>query len=294
MSLIEYSGLLYRLDPLLSPVLGLLGFSAPSVLPLIVGLFAGIYAGIATMTALSLNMAEQTLVAVFLLISHNLIQEGIVQDRSGLSFWKATITRLAASIAAVIAVAWLMDSPSSPNQTQAAASFFREPFSEFAAAWATSTGILAVKMFVILLPLMVLLEMLKVTGGISVLVKLIAPLLRLLGLNGKAGAMWLTGAVFGLSYGAAVIMEEARSGRFSGQDLEELQVSVGINHAMIEDPLLFLALGISPLWVWLPRLAAAVAAVYMWRTLKPLRRRLGQILYICTYSGEIAPIEGRL
>jgi len=32
---------------------------------------------------------------------------------------------------------------------------------------------------------------------------------------------------------------------------------------MIEDPLLFLPLGVSPFWLWVPRLAAAVAAVYL-------------------------------
>jgi hypothetical protein len=32
---------------------------------------------------------------------------------------------------------------------------------------------------------------------------------------------------------------------------------------MIEDPLLFLPFGINPLWLWVPRLAAAIAAVYL-------------------------------
>jgi hypothetical protein len=35
-------------------------------------------------------MTETILIAVFLLISHNIIQEGIVQARSGLNFFKAT------------------------------------------------------------------------------------------------------------------------------------------------------------------------------------------------------------
>ena len=272
-ALIEYSGWLYRLDPVLSPVLGLLGFSASAAVPLLVGLLTGIYGGIAAMTALSLSPVDQTLIAVFLLISHNLIQEGIIQDRSGFAFWKATVTRLTASAAAVLAVAWLLSSAPAGNQTQAAV-VLRIPFGEFAAAWAASIGVLAVKMFAILLPLMVLLELMKTTGWIAALVRLIGPLLRLLGLKRQVGVLWLTGAVFGLSYGAAVIVEEARNGSFSDRDLEELQASIGINHAMIEDPLLFMAIGVSPLWLWPPRLAAALAAVYMLRVIESLRRRL--------------------
>ena len=41
---------------------------------------------------------------------------------------------------------------------------------------------------------------------------------------------------------------------------------------MIEDPLLFLALGIAPVWLWVPRLTAALGAVYLLRGLRRARR----------------------
>jgi hypothetical protein len=223
------------------------------------------------MAALPLGPSEMTLIAVFLLISHNLVQEGIVQDRSGLSFWKATLCRLAASIAAVAVVAWLIGP--APPAAGAAGIAVRPPFFEAASSWVLSMTLLAAKMLVILLGLMVAMETLKAFGGIRLLVRWSAPLLRLLGLNRNVGMLWLTAAVFGLSYGAAVIVEEAGQGRFSDRDLEALHISVGINHAMIEDPLLFMALGIAPVWLWLPRLAAAMAAVYLVRTLRLLGRR---------------------
>jgi spore maturation protein SpmB len=271
-AMVDYSGLLYRIDGVLEPVLGLAGLSAAAALPLLVGLLTGIYGAIAAMAALPLGPAEKTLVAVFLLISHNLLQEGIVQDRSGLSFWKATLFRLGASIAAVAVVAWLLEP--APPAAGAAVTAARSPFPDVAFAWAVSMTVLAAKMLAILLILMVALEMLKAFGGIAVLVAWSSPLLRLLGLKREVGMLWLTAAVFGLSYGAAVIVEEARRGRFSKGDLEALQISVGINHAMIEDPLLFMALGVAPVWLWLPRLAAALAAVYLFRGMRLLGRHL--------------------
>ena len=45
------------------------------------------------------------------------------------------------------------------------------------------------------------------------------------------------------------------------EELERLHLSIGINHAMIEDPSLFLPLGIHPLWI--PRLVAAILAVHL-------------------------------
>ncbi len=272
-ALIEYSGWLYRLDGVLSPVLGLMGLSAAAAVPLLVGLFAGIYGGIAAMTALPLSLTEQTLIAVFLLISHNLIQESIVQDRSGLAFWKAAVSRLAASVAAVLVVSWFLNAAPVENQAVSIEAL-RQPFGAFAVGWAASTALLAAKMFVILLPLMVLLEIAKAIGAIETLVRLVAPFLRLLGLKRQVGVLWLTGAVFGLTYGAAVIVEEAKNGQFPEQDLEELHLSVGINHSIIEDPLLFMVLGIAPVWLWVPRLAAALAIVYLWRAMGAAHRRL--------------------
>ena len=75
--------------------------------------------------------------------------------------------------------------------------------------------------------------------------------------------MWLTAATFGLTYGAAVIVEEAKEGNLSKDELERLHLSMGINHSMIEDPALFLSLGLSIFWMCVPRVAAAIIAVQL-------------------------------
>ena len=81
-----------------------------AVLPLLIGILVGPPASIASMAALSLSIEQMTLIAIFLLISHALIQEGIIQSKSGLSIFKATLFRLAASILAVVVAAWFMPS----------------------------------------------------------------------------------------------------------------------------------------------------------------------------------------
>jgi hypothetical protein len=64
-----------------------------------------------------------------------------------------------------------------------------------------------------------------------------------------------------LAYGAAVIVEEANEGHLGKEELEALHLSIGINHSLIEDPALFLALGLSAFWLWIPRLITAIIAV---------------------------------
>ena len=90
----------------------------------------------------------------------------------------------------------------------------------------------------------------------------------------------MTAVIFGLTYGGAVIVEEARQGHISKEELEELQLSIGINHSMVEDPFLFLTFGISAFWLWVPRLITAMAAtrlLTLWVSWKK-RKRLGQQL----------------
>ena len=87
--------------------------------------------------------------------------------------------------------------------------------------------------------------------------------LKILGLEKKVGMLWLTAVIFGLLYGAAVIVEETKKGNFTREELKQLQVSIGINHSMLEDPALFLSLGLSPFWLWVPRILAAIIAVHL-------------------------------
>jgi len=77
--------------------------------------------------------------------------------------------------------------------------------------------------------------------------------------------MFVAGLVFGLLYGGAVIVEEARRGRLTREDAEGLHVSLGINHAVVEDPALFATLGLNLLWLLIPRLVTAIAAVHILR-----------------------------
>ncbi|MEE8430262.1 MAG: nucleoside recognition domain-containing protein, partial [Candidatus Desulfatibia sp.] len=73
-ALLEYSGWLYKIDFLLRPGMNLLDLPPVAALPLIVGMLTGIYGCIAAMAMLPLTIVQMTLIANFVLISHNLIQ----------------------------------------------------------------------------------------------------------------------------------------------------------------------------------------------------------------------------
>lgn len=108
---LDYSGIITKLDFLLAPVMGLLSLPSMAALPLIIGLFTGIYGAVAAMLVLPMAPEHMTLVAIFLLISHNLIQEGTVQGQAGISPVKATIFRLVTSVITVAICAVFLNPP---------------------------------------------------------------------------------------------------------------------------------------------------------------------------------------
>jgi hypothetical protein len=274
--LLDASGVLTRFDHLLAPVMGLFKLPPTAALPLLAGLLTGIYGAIAAMSVLDFSLTESILIAVFLLISHALPQEGLVQARSGMTFGRATLVRLAASVLVTLGLAQVLPVAASSTVALVAGPHVSSPLAPLLAAWFWDTVRLGLKILVIITVMMVLLAWLRAAHLIPVLANALRPVLGLLGLRRSVGVLWLTAAVFGLSYGAAVIVEETRNGHFAAADIRRLHLSIGINHAMLEDPLLFMAMGLPAFWLWGPRLAAAMAVVYLdrlWCRLRAMPRR---------------------
>ncbi|MBW2405963.1 MAG: nucleoside recognition domain-containing protein [Deltaproteobacteria bacterium] len=259
--LLEYSGWIDKIDFILKPAMNLLNLPPMAALPLIVGMLTGIYGGIASMVVLPLTNTEMTLIAIFLLISHNLIQEGIIQGQSGLNPLKATLFRLTASCITVVIVARFLGSEPVHLVEKNLSVAMHQPLFIMMKGWFMATLYLSLKIFVIIMVIMILLELMKVFNIIHHIVKVLNPLLKTMGLNRQVGLLWLTAVAFGIAYGGAVIVEETKETHIKKEELEKLHLSIGINHSMIEDPALFLSLGLSAFWLWVPRFILAIVAV---------------------------------
>lgn len=184
-ALLEYSGLLYQLNSVLGPVMNILNLPPMAALPLVVGMLTGIYTGIAAMVVLPLTAEEMTLIAVFIMISHNLIQEAIIQAKSGLGAVKATLVRLTASVVTVIIVSQFLKGDAQTTVATVGTLSSTKPFLVVIEAWFLATLSLFVKIFVIIIALMIVLEIMRNYKLIDSIVKIINPFMRLLGLEKK-------------------------------------------------------------------------------------------------------------
>lgn len=270
---LHMSHFLDRLDGILGPVMGILDLPTRAAMPILIGVLTGIYGGVASMAVLGFSMREATLIAIFLLISHNMIQESAVQASSGIHPAKAAFARLFTSFGVV----WLIGQFWHPSADAMAVSSVAIPsqagFMLHLKLWGIQTFYLCLKIFGILLCIMTTVTWMKARQVTHQVVRILTPVLKVMGLRSNVGLLWLTAILFGVAYGGAVIIEETRAQPLPQEDLERLHLSIGINHAMIEDPALFLSLGIHPAWLWIPRLMAAFLAVHLLRLARMVFRQ---------------------
>jgi spore maturation protein SpmB len=259
--LFEYSGILGYLDSLLAPLMGFMGLPSMAAFPIVAGALAGVYAAVGALAVLPLTQAQMTLVAIFVLIAHMLIQEGIIQARSGFHLGKATVVRLSAAVATVTLCSFFIDTGVDPVTAAPAVAAVRPGLAEMLGHWFIDMAWLSLKILWIVMSIMIGLAWMRRFNLVPLLVRWMRPVLALLGLGPRVGVLWLSAVLFGVTYGAAVIVEEFRAGSFEHHEIERLHVSIGINHSMVEDPLLFLPLGIGIFWLYVPRFVAAMVAV---------------------------------
>lgn len=271
MMVIQWAGLLQRAEPYLAPLMQAIHLPGAAAIPIITGMFLGNYTVIAMLGVVPFSLGQKTLISVFSMIAHNLPIEGLIQHQSGLNIGKITAIRLGAAFLTTLAAAHFF-SGTAATVVMPAELLATPTFAEAARTWAISTGELLAKIFGIIIGIMVLLEALQAFGWINAVIRFLRPVMRVLGLSERTSALWVMGVVFGLMYGGAAIMEEVKKGELKKEELERLHISLGINHSMVEDPLLFIALGINGFWLWIPKLIAGIVAVQIYRAVSSLGR----------------------
>lgn len=97
--------------------------------------------------------------------------------------------------------------------------------------------------FVIITALNIIMSVLTAMGLTTLCVRILSPVLRVLGIGSEAGTLTIVGMVMGLSYGGGMIMHEAHSGQVPDKDIFSSLSLMGLCHAIFEDTLLMAVLG---------------------------------------------------
>lgn len=132
------------------------------------------------------------------------------------------------------------------------------------AAYDISTGLfgLALKIFLIVMPLLIFLEWARTQAWFTRFIKASGAMFDPIGLRSESLFPLMTGILFGISYGAGVLIPQAQSGQLSRKQVFLTALFLCLCHAIIEDTLLFALVGANAWIVVVTRFVAAMVIVY--------------------------------
>lgn len=261
--LLEYFGFLQWLAELIKPAFAFLGLPGESALVILSGALLNIYSAIAIIDSLDFTMREITIMAIMVLIAHNLIIETAVQKKTGSSPVSMLAVRIISALMAGFLFNLLLPSETSHlSNSTATIHQMSQPFLGFFLAWAISTFWLIIKIIIIVTGLQILHNVLEEFKILDLLSKGLRPVMKLFGLPIQSSFMWLVANVVGLAWGSAILIEYVKSGKINKYEANLLNHHIAVSHSLLEDTLLFVAIGVNIFWITIPRLIGAIIVVW--------------------------------
>lgn len=259
-AVLQYTPVLPWIIKLLTPAMKLIGLSGDAAIPLVLGNFLNLYAGIGAILSLDFSVKEVFILAVMMSFSHNLFIESGVAMKAGVKLWVILTTRLGLAFvsAAVINLVWHGGSaPAKYGLIEAQA----EPATTFVGILLQGlekAGLGILQLAMIVLPLMIVIQILKDLQILKKFSKAMAPVTRSLGMQENTSTTMAAGLIFGLAYGAGVMIQAVEEDGVSKKDVTLAFIFLVACHAVVEDTLIFVPLGI-PIWpLFLIRLGVAI------------------------------------
>ena len=272
--LLDYSGVLVFFADFLNPVFIHLGLPGSTAIIFITSIFLPLYAPLAIITSMTLTLRELTILALMCQVAHNLPVESAIQAKTGTSFWAMFSVRIFMSIVIGFVLNLIlpinMGMPSFLQTSPQIMSSLGDVF----IAWLITSLRISILIVAVVTILMVTYRLLEEYNLINKLSKSIEPILKIFGLPKSTGFLWLIGNIVGLAYGGALMIDLMRDGKVTKAEGSILNYHLAISHSILEDNLLFVALGVSIWWILLTRLIAAWIVVWLRRLFLNLKGRL--------------------
>jgi hypothetical protein len=278
-SVLQHTPVLQWVIQLVAPFMKWIGLPGEAAIPLVLGNLLNLYAGIGAILTLDLTVKEVLILAIMLSFSHNLLIESTVASRTGMSIALMIIVRLGLALVSALLIHHLWHGGSEMAQYG-----FVSNAPEQLAGWGAillaalkkaCLGI--VQLAAIVIPLMTGIQILKERQWIHMFSQWLAPVTKALGMKENTSLTLAAGLVFGLAYGAGVMIQAVKEDGVSKRDLTLAFIFLVSCHAVVEDTLVFVPLGI-PVWPLLAiRLATAILLTmlisFIWNRVAETKRK---------------------
>ncbi len=264
---------------LLSPAMQLAGLPDTMGIVWAAAMLANIYTAMIVFAGIAahepLTVAQVTVLGTMILVAHSLPVEGAVARTVGVS-WRATLT---IRIGGALLLGMLLNlAYSAGGWLQMPSRLLWEPeaLESGLLAWALDQLRMLGWILVVIAALMASLRLLRILGIERLMHALLAPVLDLIGIGKEAGNITIIGATLGLSFGAGLLIREARAGVLNRRDIFLAMAFLGLCHSVIEDTLLIVLLGADLSGILWARLFFALVAIAVLARIPMVSRRLAE------------------
>ncbi|MFE1243139.1 nucleoside recognition domain-containing protein [Fictibacillus sp. NPDC058756] len=274
-TLLSHTPVLDWLISAIAPAMKWIGLPGEAAIPLVLGNFLNLYAGIGGILTLdTLTVQDVFILAVMLSFSHNLFIESGVAASVGIKLWVILLVRVGLALFSAFMINLFWDGGTEKAQygfismPEAAPNGWGEI--TLTALEKASLGIL--QLAVIVIPLMIVMQYLKDKGWLNRFSNWMAPAMKLLGMKENTSMTMAAGLTIGLAYGAGIMMQAAKEDGVSKKDLYLAFIFLVSCHAVVEDTLVFVPLGIPVLPLLIIRVVTAVVltilVAFIWNKLE--------------------------
>ncbi len=246
MKLLTELGLVELLASSLHPVMQLVGLPGEMGLVWATAMVTNLYGGLVVYAGLAaevpMTVAQVTLISSMMLIAHALPVEGRIAQKAGVNIAMAIGFRVAMAILYALLMNWIY---LYFNWLQEPANIAWSPSVAESSLlqWVIDQLIGLAIIYSIVLVLVTLLDLLRRIGVIDWINARMRPILHTLGIGREAETITLVGLTLGISYGGALLIEEAEKGHVRPLDVFFALSLLGLSHSLIEDTLLMLLIG---------------------------------------------------
>ena len=248
-----YFGWLEYVSFIFEPITNVLHLPSSAALSLAAGIFLNLYAAIAFAAPLGLSSYEWTILGLFLGICHSLLIESAIMKKIGVSLVYSYILRISVAFLAVVPLwympkDWFGSNVVSKVDKKVVYSSFFDMFEHSL----YNSMILSIKIIILIVFIIFLMDFIKSINIIKKYQQKVSTSFSI-----------IAGLILGITYGAGVLLKEARSGSLSKKDILYIGTFLMICHSIIEDTLLFVIFGANYWIMVLVRIILALIVSYI-------------------------------
>ena len=228
-----YLGWLDYISFIFEPITTVLNLPSETALALAAGILLNIYAAIAFAAPLGLSPYEWTILGVFLGVCHSMLIESAIMKKLGISYGYSFMLRVSVAFLAVIPLYFMpLDWFDNNIVLNSSKRIIYDSFFLMFENSIYSALILSVEVIILIVSIIFVMDLIKTSKIVQEYQKKVSTSFSI-----------AAGLILGITYGAGILIAEAKSGALSKKDIFFIATFLMICHSIIEDTLLFVIFG---------------------------------------------------